>query len=109
MMNDDDDAFPDSFAVHLLGQPLGHAADVKLQAVSIIAEMLGAEAEDEEVLYRVLVTLGTFVTSDAATAGLAKDLDIPASLHRLASAATTGQTPKSRAAAAELATCLQRV
>lgn len=98
-----------NFAVHLLGQPQGNAADVKLQTVSIIAEMLGAEAEDEEVLYRVLVTLGTLVTSDAATAGLAKDLDIPASLHRLASAATTGQALKSRAAAAELSTCLQDV
>jgi hypothetical protein len=86
-----------SFAVHLLGQR--NADDVKLQAVSIIAEMLGSESEDEDVVYRVLVTLGTLATDDVATAGMAKDLDIPSTLRRIA---TEKSGSKASAASAEL-------
>lgn len=81
--------------MHLLGQT--GSADVKMQATSIIAEILGSE-EDEDVIHRVLVALGTLASDDAATVALCKDLDIPSALRRI-----TGKgSAKSQAIAAEL-------
>lgn len=66
--------------MHFLGQQ--GVADLKMQAVSIVAELLAKE-EEGTVLYRALVALGTLVTGDAASMGLAKDLDVPSTLRRL--------------------------
>jgi len=86
-----------SFSVQL--QDMGSGFEGKMQVISILAEMLGPESEDE-VMYSALVALGTLASNDPAIQGLAKDLEIPSNLRRCNDGGK--HTSKTRAATAEI-------
>jgi len=86
-----------NFSVQL--QDMGSGFEGKMQVISILAEMLGPESEDE-VMYSALVALGTLASNDPAIQGLAKDLEIPSNLRRCNDGGK--HTSKTRAATAEI-------
>eukprot|EP01087_Luapelamoeba_hula_P007469 TRINITY_DN1834_c0_g1_i2.p1 TRINITY_DN1834_c0_g1~~TRINITY_DN1834_c0_g1_i2.p1 ORF type:complete len:365 (-),score=58.14 TRINITY_DN1834_c0_g1_i2:92-1186(-) len=57
--------------------------EAKIQAMSILLEILEKASLEPEQAYRVLVALGTLCFADEAAQGVANNLDIPALVHKL--------------------------
>lgn len=77
-------------ATFLLNCAVLQDAELKVQLLSGLSELLGSssDAEQPETLYRVLVALGTVLHQDSMTRSIAADLDVPQQVRQRQAGAT---------------------